>query len=64
MKIDEIQSFAVNVFDSIGVSLVIATIMQWAPPATAILTLIWAGLRIYQIRLDIKAKKKALKGIK
>ncbi len=56
-RVEQAQHTAINVADGVGVSIVIAAIIEWVPPVTAVLTLIWAALRIYQICLDIKEKK-------
>ena len=36
--------------DVVSVGTTAAAIMQWIPPATAILTFIWVGLRIYETK--------------
>lgn len=44
--------------DVVSLTVAGAAFMQWLPAATAFLSLIWVGLRIYETCLNIKAKRK------
>lgn len=44
--------------DAVSFTVMGAAFMQWLPAATAFLSLIWVGLRIYETCLNIKAKRK------
>lgn len=48
--------------DVLSASAVIASIMTWIPPMAAILSLVWAGMRLYESYLNIKIKRKELNG--
>jgi hypothetical protein len=59
--LDHMSETAKHWIDVFSVGALVATFFEWVPEATAVLVLIWTGLRIYESILVIREKRRALK---
>lgn len=53
---EDTHSAAHNILDAAAGVTMLATLAQWLPPAAALFTIVWTGLRIYEWIKDKKWK--------